>query len=67
MAMARTVIYCDLDAVIDKIVAGCSGDMISAVKALLLINETLESELQQLRDGAAYRAPTKRQAKCWLH
>jgi hypothetical protein len=65
--MARTVIYCDLDAVIDKIVAACSGDMISAVKALLLINETLESELQQLRDGAAYRAPTKRQAKCWLH
>ena len=29
--MARTVIYCDLDAVIDKIVAACSGDMISAV------------------------------------
>ena len=65
--MARTVIYCDLDAVIDKIVAAYSGDMISAVKALLLINETLEFELQQLRDGAAYRAPTKRQAKCWLH
>ncbi|MGZ5874126.1 MAG: hypothetical protein ACXWKP_18655 [Bradyrhizobium sp.] len=65
--MARTVIYRDLDAVIDKIVAACSGDMISAVKALLLVNETLESELQQLRDGAAYRARTKRQAKCWLH
>ena len=68
--MARTVIYYDLDlpdAVIDEIVAGCSGDMISAVKALLLVNETLESELQQLRAGAAYRAPTKRQAKCSLH
>ena len=65
--MPRTVIYCDLDAVIDKVVASCSGDMISAVKALLLVNETLESELQQLRDGAANRAPTKRQAKCWLH
>jgi hypothetical protein len=65
--MTRTVIYCDLDAVIDKIVAACSGDMISAVKALLLVNETLESELQQLRDGAVYRAPTKRQAKCPLH
>ena len=52
--MARTVIYCDLDrpdAVIDEIVAACSGDMISAVKALLLVNETLESELQQLRAG----------------
>jgi hypothetical protein len=68
--MARTVIYCDLDrpdAVIDEIVAACSGDMISAVKALLLVNETLESELQQLRAGAAYRASTKRQAKCSLH
>jgi hypothetical protein len=43
------------------------GDMISAVKALLLVNETLEAELQQLRAGAAYRAPTKRQAKCSLH
>jgi hypothetical protein len=67
--MARTQIYCDLDrpdAVIDEIVAAC-GDMISAVKALLLVNETLESELQQLRAGAAYRAPTKRQAKCPLH
>jgi len=68
--MARTVIYCDLDrpdAVIDEIFAACSGDMISAVKALLLVNETLESELQQLRAGTAYRAPTKRQAKCSLH
>ena len=65
--MARTMIYCDLDAVIDKIVAAYSGDMISAVKALLLVNETLESELQQLRDGAVCRAPTKRQAKCPLH
>jgi hypothetical protein len=41
--------------------------MISAVKALLLVNEALESELQQLRAGAAYRAPTKRHAKCSLH
>jgi hypothetical protein len=68
--MARTVICCDLDrsdAVIDEIVAACSGDMIGAVKALLLVNETLESELLQLRAGAAYRAPTKRQAKCSLH
>ena len=68
--MARTVIYSDLlrpDAVIDKIVAACSGDMIGAVKALLLVNETLESELQQLRERPASRAPTKRQAKCWLH
>jgi hypothetical protein len=68
--MARTVIYCDLDrpdAVIDKIVAACSGDMASAVKALLLVNEELESEIQQLYAAAAYRSPTKRQATGLLH
>jgi hypothetical protein len=68
--MARTVIYCDLDrpdAVIDEIVAACSGDMASAVKALLLVNEELESEIQQLYAAAAYRSPTKRQAKGLLH
>ena len=67
--MARTVIYCDLDrpdAVIDDIVAACSGDMVRAVKALLLVNEELESELQQFY-ASAYRSPTKRQAKCSLH
>jgi hypothetical protein len=68
--MVRTVIYCDQDrpdAVIDEIVTACRGDMISAVRALLLVNETLEFELQQLRAGAACRAPTKRQAKTSLH
>jgi hypothetical protein len=67
--MAHTVIYCDLnrpDAVIDAIVAACSGDMVSAVKALLLVNEELESELQQLYAAAACR-PIKRQAKTSLH
>jgi hypothetical protein len=66
---ARTVIYCDLDrpdAVIDDVVAASSGDMVSAVKALLLINEELESELQQFY-AAAYLSPTKRQAKSSLH
>ena len=67
--MAHSFIYCDLnrpDAVIDEIVARCSGDMVSAVKALLLVNEELESELQQLY-AAAYRSSTKRQAKSSLH
>jgi hypothetical protein len=36
-------------------------------KALLLVNETLESDLQQLRAEAAYRASIKRQNKCSLH
>jgi hypothetical protein len=68
--MARALIYCELarsDAVIDEIVAACNGDMNSAVKALLLVNETLDSELQELRAGAICRAPTKRQVKCTLH
>jgi hypothetical protein len=68
--MARIVIFRDLDrphAVIDEIVTACSGDMVSAVKALLLVNEELESEIQQLYAAAAYRSPTKRQAKGLLH
>jgi hypothetical protein len=68
--MARTLICCDLDrrdAAIDDVVAACSGDMVSAVKALLLVNEQLESELQQLYALAAYRSLTKRQAKIVLH
>jgi hypothetical protein len=67
--MARAPIYSALDrpdAVIDRIVAACSGDMASAVKALLLVNEELESELQQLYAAAACR-PIKRQAKTSLH
>jgi predicted lipase len=67
--MARTLICCDLDrpdAVIDDIVAVCSGDMVGAVKALLLVNEQLESELQQLYAAATYRSPTKRPAKILL-
>ena len=68
--MARALIPFDLDrpdAAIDDIVAVCCGDMVSAVKALLLINEQLESELQQLYAAAAYRSLTKRQAKIVLH
>jgi hypothetical protein len=71
VAMARTVICCHLnrpDAIIDEIVAACSDDdIVSAVKTLLLVNEQLESELQQLYAAAAYRSPTKRQVKRSLH
>ncbi len=68
--MARTLICRDLDrpdAIIDDIVAVCSGDLASAVKALLLVNEQLEFELQQLYAAAAYRSAIKRQAKILLH
>jgi hypothetical protein len=33
---------------IDEIVASCNGDMRGALKALLMVNEQLEAELQQL-------------------
>jgi hypothetical protein len=36
------------EAAIDEIVARCSGDMRGALRALLLVNEQLEAEIQQL-------------------
>jgi|GEM_PF-402174 hypothetical protein len=68
--MPRAVIYRDLDrpnAVIDEIVAACSGDMASAVRALLLVNEELEFELRQLYAVAVCRLPARRPAKRSLH
>jgi hypothetical protein len=35
------------EAAIDRIVANCNGDMRGALKALLLVNEQLETELAQ--------------------
>ena len=35
------------EAAIDQIVASCNGDIRGALKALLLVNEQLEAELQQ--------------------
>jgi hypothetical protein len=48
------------DAAIDKIVAKCSGDIRSALKALLLVNEHLEAELQQLYAAVAVGGPFER-------
>ena len=36
------------DTAIDEIVATCNGDIRGALKALILVNEQLEAELQQL-------------------
>ena len=54
------------DVVIDEIVASCNGDMRGAFKALLLVNEQLESELNHLYE-AAYGAPTECAAKKSRH
>lgn len=36
------------DTVIDEIISTCNGDLRGALKALLMVNEQLEAELQQL-------------------
>ncbi|MBR0696866.1 hypothetical protein [Bradyrhizobium lablabi] len=41
------------DAAIDQIVASCNGDLRGALRALLLVNEHLEAELQQFYAAAA--------------
>ena len=45
------------EAAIDEIVAGCNGDIRGALKALLLVNEQLEAELQQLYAAVALGGP----------
>jgi hypothetical protein len=41
------------DAAIDQIVASCNGDIRGALKALLLVNEHLEAELQLIYAAVA--------------
>jgi hypothetical protein len=48
------------EAAIDQIVATCNGDVRGALKALLMVNEQMEIELQQLYAEAAYRGLTER-------
>jgi hypothetical protein len=48
------------DAAIDKIVAKCNGDIRSALKALLMVNEHLEAELQRLYAAVALGGPFER-------
>jgi hypothetical protein len=48
------------EAAIDEIVASCNGDVHGALKALLLVNEHLEAELQQLYAAVALGAPLGR-------
>jgi hypothetical protein len=70
VAMARTTRTSVLDhhdVAIDEIVANCNGDMLGAVKALLLVNEQLESELNRVHSAAAFGSATERRAKHSLH
>jgi hypothetical protein len=47
MLMIRTVTdSVSKESAIDEVIATCNGDMRGAIKALLLVNEHLEAELQ---------------------
>ncbi|KQT15885.1 MAG: hypothetical protein ACOY3N_07240 [Bradyrhizobium sp.] len=48
------------DTAIDEIVASCNGDLRGAVRALLLINEHLETELARAYAAAADRGLVER-------
>ncbi|QWG12506.1 hypothetical protein KMZ29_22825 [Bradyrhizobium sediminis] len=48
------------DIAIDEIVARCGGDMRGALRALLLVNEHLEAEVQQLHAIIAQGGPLER-------
>jgi hypothetical protein len=48
------------DNAIDEIVATCNGDIRGALKALMLINERLECELQQLYAAVGGIGPMER-------
>jgi hypothetical protein len=48
------------DTAIDEIVAACNGDIRGALKALMLVNEHLEAELQQLHAAVAHGAAAER-------
>jgi hypothetical protein len=48
------------EAQIDEIVAMCDGDLRGALKALMLVNEHLESQLEQLHATRAGDENTER-------
>jgi hypothetical protein len=48
------------EAAINRIVASCGGDIRGALKALLMVNEHLEAELQQLYAAMVLGGPFER-------
>jgi hypothetical protein len=51
------------EAAVDEIIASCNGDMRGAVRALMLVNEQLEQEVQQLYDAADSNSPREKPVK----
>ena len=83
IVMARAAIYGVLghyEAAVDEIIASCNGDLRGAIKALMLVNERLELELQQLHavdasgsshlqnaEGPATRLATQPRVAAWTN
>jgi hypothetical protein len=55
------------EAFIDEVIAACDGDMRDTIKALLLMNTQLETELQQLYSAVEHGSPSERRVKSLLH
>ena len=55
------------DTMIDEIVAACNGDIRGALKALMLVNEQLEAELQQLHAAAVAHGAAAERGSNALH
>jgi hypothetical protein len=68
MPMTRTVHDSfSNEAFIDAVIAACDGDMRETIKALLLVNEQLETELQQLYSAVERGSPSERRVQSLLH
>jgi len=68
--MARTTnrsVFDHHDTAIEEIVASCNGDMRGALRALLLVNEQLESELSQFHTATTCGSATEGDVKSSLH
>jgi hypothetical protein len=55
------------EAFIDAVIAACDGDMRETIKALLVVNEQLETELQQLYSAVEHGSPSERRVQSLLH
>jgi hypothetical protein len=51
-----------IEAKIDEIIATCDGDLRGALRALLLVNEHLEFELQRLQTTLAHDEAAERRS-----
>jgi hypothetical protein len=70
LVMTRVATEFSLDhyeAAVDEIIASCNGDMRGAVKALMLVNEQLETELQQLNEAARSGPRREHRGKILFH